>query len=39
MGPDNKAYNILPEGVKMTERNILDPGVIGFENSSSNLYG
>ena len=31
-GDDNKAYNILPEGVTMTERNILDPTVIGFES-------
>lgn len=30
-GADNKAYNILPKGVTMTERNIFDPGVIGFK--------
>jgi hypothetical protein len=30
-GADNKAYNILPKGVTMTERNIFDSGVIGFK--------
>ena len=38
MGDDNKAYNILPEGVTMTEKNILDPGVIGFKNDPLNIF-